>query len=160
MPSLAVVCLGSTERVLGVAAMAFGEPDVAVGHLERAIEATRAIDNRPLVPITQAELAHALHARDGKGDAARAAELLAEAANTAGALGMTVRADAWRAERAAPGGGTDVVDLRVPARGAVCPSRRHAGVSSGGRGGHGWSSWPSGAWWSATSSAWSTSPSW
>ena len=67
--------------------MAFGNPDLAVRHLERAIEATRAIDNRPLVPITQAELAHALHARDGEGDAARAAVLLAEAADTAGVWG-------------------------------------------------------------------------
>jgi tetratricopeptide (TPR) repeat protein len=136
MPSLAVVCLGSTERVLGVAAMAFGNPDLAVRHLERAIEATRAIDNRPLVPITQAELAHALHARDGEGDAARAAALLAEAADTAGALGLTVRADAWRAERAALEGGTDVVDIRVPARargGAPTSSPRRGVIRRQGR---------------------------
>lgn len=113
MPSLAVVCLGSTERVLGLAALAFGEPDVAVGHLERAVEATRSLDNRPLVAITQAALAGALRARDAEGDQARAVDLLDRAIEGAEALGLSTRADAWRSERTAQPGGTGIADVRV-----------------------------------------------
>ncbi len=117
MPSLAVVCLGPTERVLGLAALTFGDPDAAVGHFERAVDAARGLDNRPLVPITQADLARALQVRDGEGDRARAAHLLDHAIGAADALDLTVRADAWRAARGAlapSGPGGTVVDLRVP----------------------------------------------
>jgi AAA ATPase domain len=99
MPSLAVVCLGSTERPLGLAARTFGDVDRAVAHLERAVAANHRLDNRPLVAVTRAELAETLCLRDGAGDRARAADLLARAIADADAWGMDVRAAAWRADR-------------------------------------------------------------
>ncbi|HET6953727.1 MAG TPA: ATP-binding protein, partial [Acidimicrobiales bacterium] len=41
MPSLAVACLGSTERALGLAAQTAGRLERAVGHFERAVDANR-----------------------------------------------------------------------------------------------------------------------
>jgi AAA ATPase domain len=97
MASLAVVCLGSTERALGVAARVRGDKDAAVDHLERAVVANQRLENAPLVAISRAELAATLRARDHAGDAARAADLLLSALVDADRLGMTGRAAAWRA---------------------------------------------------------------
>jgi tetratricopeptide (TPR) repeat protein len=99
MPSLAVVCLGSSERPLGLAARTLGDVDLAVDHLDRAVAADRRLGNRPLAAITLAELAGALRERDRPGDRDRAAEALDEAIATAEALDMPVRAAAWRDER-------------------------------------------------------------
>jgi tetratricopeptide (TPR) repeat protein len=99
MPSLAVVCLGSSERPLGLAARTLGDVDLAVDHLDRAVAADRRLGNRPLAAITLAELAGALRERDRPGDRDRAAEALDEAIATAEALDMAVRADAWRDDR-------------------------------------------------------------
>jgi len=96
MPSLAVVCLGSTERALGVAALTTGDVDAAVAHQERAVVANRRLGNRPLTAIAEADLADALLRRDRPGDGGRAAAALASAIATADALGMPDRADAWR----------------------------------------------------------------
>jgi tetratricopeptide (TPR) repeat protein len=105
MPSLAVTCLGSTERPLGLAALAFGDLERAVGHLDRAVTANRLLGNRPVTAIAQADLAEALLRRGRPEDHGRAAALLAEARQEAEALGLTARAAAWRArlgELAAP----------------------------------------------------------
>ena len=98
MPSLAVVCLGSTERALGLAALAFDDHDGAVCHLERAIVANERLGNRPLATMTRADLAHALVRRARGDDHARVRSLLRQAAGEAEAMGMTVRAETWRAE--------------------------------------------------------------
>ncbi|HKA84016.1 MAG TPA: AAA family ATPase [Acidimicrobiales bacterium] len=96
MPSLGVICLGSTERFLGVAARALGETDHAIAHFERAIAADRRLGNRPLVAITAADLASTLSGRSQDGDAARSAALWARAIREAEGMGMTTRAEAWR----------------------------------------------------------------
>src|SRR5690606_575870 len=97
MPSLGVVCLGSAERPLGVAALTFGDVDRAVAHLERAMVANRRLGNQPVTAIAQADLADALCHRDRPGDRARAAALWEEAATDAERMGMAARAESWRA---------------------------------------------------------------
>ena len=109
--SVGAMCLGSTERVLGVAAHTFGDLDQAVDHLERAIEVDDVLENRPFGVLARANLAAALQRRAGAGDEARAAELLAHAILEADAMSLPARADRWRTElselearRAAPAG--------------------------------------------------------
>jgi tetratricopeptide (TPR) repeat protein len=98
MPSLGVICLGSTERFLGLAARTTGDLDRAVSHFERAIAADRRLSNRPLTAITAADLASALARRGQAGDHARAAAVWDRAIADAEGMGMDIRADAWRAE--------------------------------------------------------------
>ncbi|WP_433186940.1 ATP-binding protein [Actinoallomurus sp. CA-150999] len=92
-PSLAVTCLGSVERPLGMAALAFGRPDRAVEHLERAVTADRLLGNRPLTAVTLGDLAEALLRRHRPGDRERAADLLEQARREAEAVGLKSRAD-------------------------------------------------------------------
>ena len=102
---LAVLCLGSTQRALGLAASAAGDTGRAVGHLEEAVAANHRLGNRPLVAVARADLARAVAAT---GDRERAAHLLRAAVVDADGLGMAERAAAWRDEVAA----LDMVDDR------------------------------------------------
>ena len=102
MPSLAIVCLGSTERPLGQLALALGDIDGAIGHLERAVEANHRTGNHPFEAIGQADLARALLRRDRPGDHDRAMRLLGHALAAADTMGLTVRAKAWRTWGATP----------------------------------------------------------
>jgi hypothetical protein len=95
MPSLAVVCLGSVHRPLGLAALTFTDLDLAVTHLEQAVAADRAIGNRPLTAVTMAELAEAYLRRQADGDRARAVAMLTHACNEATAAQMTTYAATW-----------------------------------------------------------------
>jgi tetratricopeptide (TPR) repeat protein len=99
MASLAVVCLGSTHRALGVAALTFGDVERAIVHLESAVTANRRLGNRPFAVIAAADLAEALLRRDGEGDRERAVDLLRDAAAEAAVIGMAARGTRW-AERA------------------------------------------------------------
>ncbi len=100
-PSTAVVCFGSAERTLGLAALTFGDVGAAVAHLERAVAANVRLANRPLTACARADLAEALRRRGGPGDLVRAAELLDRAVADATAMGMAARAATWTA-RCAP----------------------------------------------------------
>jgi tetratricopeptide (TPR) repeat protein len=104
MPSLGVVCLGSTERFLGLAARTTGDLDQAISHFERATSADRRLGNRPLAAIAAADLASALATRGHAGDRARAAPFWDRAIADAESMGMAIRADAWRAESSMPAG--------------------------------------------------------
>jgi AAA ATPase-like protein len=95
MPSLAVVCFGSTQRPLGLAAMTFGDLDRAVEHLHHAVAANIRLANRPFTACARADLAEALRRRDASGDRQWASELLHSAIAEATAMGMTVRANTW-----------------------------------------------------------------
>jgi tetratricopeptide (TPR) repeat protein len=97
MPSLAIVCFGSVERSLGLAALTLGNVEGAVGHLERAVSANVRLGNRPLTACSRADLADALCQRGAPGDASHATEQLVEAIREAGSMGMTARATAWAA---------------------------------------------------------------
>ena len=137
MPSLAVICLGSAHRYLGLAALATDDPDAAVRHLEQAVAANRRLGNRPLTTIATADLGEALARRAGRGDAARARTLRERAVREAAELGMAARAEAWRAAAAAatPAPGTDaVLDLTDPP--ATGPVAADEGLLS--RQGRGW----------------------
>jgi hypothetical protein len=99
VPSMAIVCLGSAERALGLAALTFGDVDRAVAHLDRAVDANIRLANRPFTACARADLADALHRRGGAGDRARAVELLDLAIAEAAAMGMTARAESWTTTR-------------------------------------------------------------
>jgi len=90
MPSLAVVCLGSARRTLGLASATVGDLDAAVDHLEEAIRADRRLGSRPMAVLTEHALAAVRRARGAAGDAARAEELAGRAAAAAARLGMVL----------------------------------------------------------------------
>ena len=69
LASVGILCLGSTERPLGVAAMTYGDLDRAVDHLKRAVDANRHLANRPMTTIARADLAEVLRRR-GRPDTA------------------------------------------------------------------------------------------
>jgi hypothetical protein len=99
-PSLAVTCLGSTERVLGLCCVTGGDLDGAVKHLERAVAATRLLGNRPVTAITTADLATVLLRRQADGDHDRARVLLGEARDEAESMGLRLRSDEWAGQLA------------------------------------------------------------
>ncbi len=99
----AVLCLGSTERTLGVAALTLGDHDRAIDHLERAVAENTRLPNLPMAAVARADLATALLARGGRrGPAAgHAADLLRQAITTGEQMGLAPRAQSWRAQLAA-----------------------------------------------------------
>ena len=99
--SIGVICTGSTERSLGLAAMTFGDLDSAVGHLNRAVVSNRRRGNLPMGCMAMADLARALLRRDHPGDHRSAAEVLHRAAEAADDLEMQARAADWRAQAVA-----------------------------------------------------------
>jgi hypothetical protein len=104
MASLAVACFGSAHRPLGLAALTFGDVDLAIEHLAAAVVADLAVANRPCHAIDRAALADALERRSRHGDAERAAELRRAAIDDARQFGMTARADQWERTCALDGG--------------------------------------------------------
>jgi tetratricopeptide (TPR) repeat protein len=83
-----VVSLGPAAHVLGVLARTLGRSDEAAAHFEHAIAETRRVGARPFLARSLYEYAMLLQRRDNPGDAARAADLLAEARAIAAAIGM------------------------------------------------------------------------
>ena len=69
-------------------ATTLGEPDVALTHLEHALERSRELGSPPLVARTQTEIARALLMRGADGDGAQARPVLEEAKLAATELGM------------------------------------------------------------------------
>jgi tetratricopeptide (TPR) repeat protein len=92
MASLAVVCLGSTERTLGLAARTMGRMDDAVGHLERAVEVDRQLGNRPMLAVTRADLGLTLLRRGKAEDRDRAHDLLTSAIEALNTMELRGRA--------------------------------------------------------------------
>jgi hypothetical protein len=90
MPSLAVVCLGSAERALGLSAMTTGRVDAAIHHLEAAVSADRQLGNRPVRALTQHTLAAALQLRGHPSDLMRADQLAREADDRARRIGISL----------------------------------------------------------------------
>ena len=94
--SLAVVCLGSPRRSLGLAALTIGDLDAGITLLEQAIADDERLGNRPLAALTAADLARAHLDRAQPNDREIASELLDRAIREADAMGLTLRADDWR----------------------------------------------------------------
>ncbi len=98
MPSLAVVCLGSAERALGLAAATCADLDAAVVHLEEALRVDQLLGSRPMATLTESALAAVLTARGATGDADRAATLAHAAEARASQIGMKLPASpSWLA---------------------------------------------------------------
>jgi tetratricopeptide (TPR) repeat protein len=90
MPSLAVVCLGSAEYGLGLAAVLTGELDDAVDHLQSALRVDRRLGSRPMATLTEHALAEALTARAAPGDSELAGELEHRAQDRAQGMGLVL----------------------------------------------------------------------
>jgi len=88
MPSLAVVCLGSTGYGLGLAAVLTDELDDAVAHLQSALRVDRRLGSRPMATMTEHALAEALTARAAPGDAELASDLAQRAQDRAQGMGL------------------------------------------------------------------------
>jgi hypothetical protein len=95
--SLGVACFGSAERTLGVAARTFGDLDLAVEHLERAIEANQRLGNAALAAIATGDLGCVLTERAVGSDRVRGRVLIESAISMLAELGLSGRADALRA---------------------------------------------------------------
>jgi len=93
---LAVVCFGSTHRLLGVAAATCGEYDRAVEHLTTAVSASERLGHRPAAIQAQAELGLARVARGRGDDPARGRALVEEAIAATEAIGTGALAERWR----------------------------------------------------------------
>jgi len=83
-----VVCLGSVQHALGVAALTAGRVDQAVEHLRAAVRRNLVLQHRPAVLMSRARYAQALARRGGPDDLALAREILVVAAQEAGRLGL------------------------------------------------------------------------
>lgn len=101
MASLGVICIGSAQRPLGLAALTVGDTDAAVDRLQAAVVANERLGNRPMGALTRADLARALLERRGRGDRAAAVEHLDHAIREGTALGLTGRVEDWRRRRRA-----------------------------------------------------------
>jgi len=118
--SLAVSCVGSVRRSLGLAAVTAGELDRGIALLEEAVAHNEQLGNRPLAAMTTVELAMARSARGdpGRGDSAAAVRLLDQAIRQADAMDLTIRADEWRERRSAVAAGAVAAAGGGPAAGA------------------------------------------
>jgi tetratricopeptide (TPR) repeat protein len=112
MGSLAVCCLGPTERALGLAARVVGRADDAIAYLERAVEAVQALGNCPVAAITRAELAETLLGRDAPGDRERAGALLVHAITEGERAGLETRVRRWAHQRERAAGPAEPVVAR------------------------------------------------
>jgi hypothetical protein len=88
----AVICLGSVQHALGVAALTMRDPHRAVAHLHAAVRDNLALGHLPATALSRARLAQALVLRHGPDtDAARRQRV--QAAGEAAAMGMTLPQD-------------------------------------------------------------------
>jgi hypothetical protein len=112
MASLAIVCLGSAHRPLGLAALACGNLDLAITHLTAAVEANRELQHRPAEIVSRAELGLALVRRASGHDDADGRRLVADACAAATTLGMTGLVERWRAALPSrPAAGEPLIDV-------------------------------------------------
>lgn len=100
-----LACKGSTERLIGLLDGVLGDVESSVERLERALARHVRGGARAFAARNRRELASALLARRGRGDAERAAALLEEAEADARRLGMPgLLAEVARARSASAGG--------------------------------------------------------
>ena len=92
MGSLAVVCLGSAERSLGVAARTLGDVNLAVHHFEQAVEQNHRLGNRVMAAISDGDLGCALIERAMAGDVARGRAHVETSVDALNAFGLVERA--------------------------------------------------------------------
>jgi DNA-binding CsgD family transcriptional regulator len=83
-----VACYGAADRFLGLLAATLGDQDRAAEHFEQALVFNRTIGATTWVAHTLYAYGRTLRVRDRGDDAARAAEMLSEAATLAERIGM------------------------------------------------------------------------
>jgi AAA ATPase domain len=81
-------CTGSVSRYLGMLAATMSRFDAAARHFEEGLQSNVHMAARPWAAHTQHDFAVMLGTRDGRGDRARAIELLRAALRTCAELGM------------------------------------------------------------------------
>ena len=101
MASIGVTTFGSAHRPLALAAWTMGDLDLAISHLDSAIDADLATGDAPWRALAEATLADVLEVRGRPGDRQRATVLRTDAIAAARRFGMDRRADQWQ-ERMAP----------------------------------------------------------
>jgi hypothetical protein len=87
---LGVVCFGSAQQALGVAALTMSRLDRAVEHLRAAVHDNLALGHWPALVASRVRLAQALGRRGRHGDADAARRAVDAARRETGALGITV----------------------------------------------------------------------
>jgi hypothetical protein len=92
---LGVACFGSVHRPLGIAALTFGNIDLAIDHLTSAVAANLALGNRPAYVVSLATAADLLDHRNHGDDSVNAERLQATADRHASECGMTADARQW-----------------------------------------------------------------
>jgi hypothetical protein len=90
MAGEAVVCLGSVEQALGVAALTLGDNDLAITHLRNAVQDNLALGHLPAATLARSRLADALQRRSAGDDLAAAARHRDLACRDAQDLGMVL----------------------------------------------------------------------
>jgi DNA-binding CsgD family transcriptional regulator len=80
-----VSCYGAADRYLGMLAATLGEPGLAAGHFERAMDLNRAMGAHTWLAHSAHEYGRFLH---GRGERERADDLLAEATSLAERFGL------------------------------------------------------------------------
>jgi hypothetical protein len=85
---LGITCFGSTQQALGMAALTFGQIDVAIDHLRSAIQHNLALPHWPALLSSRHRLARAHKLRGYPGDADAAQRQLDAAASESAALGI------------------------------------------------------------------------
>ncbi|MDX3661460.1 hypothetical protein PV646_29495 [Streptomyces sp. ID05-26A] len=92
VPATAIVCFGSTELLLGIAATTFGDDALATEHLERAVTTNIRLGNRPMTAYARATLAQTVGGETGR-------QLFEVAIADAVEMDMTARAAGWARAR-------------------------------------------------------------
>jgi hypothetical protein len=100
MASLACVCFGSAHRLLGLAAQAAGQLDLAIEHFGAAVTANERLGHRPAAIQARADLGLAHLRRGQKDDVGRGRGLLRRALAAGEAAGMMGLAARWREAQA------------------------------------------------------------
>jgi tetratricopeptide (TPR) repeat protein len=96
MASLGVVCFGSVQRALGVAALTCRRYNLAIEHLRAAVAASTRLGHQPAAVQARAELGLAYLHRHDAGDLSLGQTLLKEAMVDAEALGMSGLVTRWQ----------------------------------------------------------------
>jgi hypothetical protein len=94
MGSVGVVCLGSAERSLGVAAKTLGDVDLAVHHFEQAVEHNHRLANWVMLSISEGDLGCTLIQRACPGDVTRGLALVDSAVEALDRFGLHDRSRA------------------------------------------------------------------
>ncbi len=88
MASMGVACFGSAQHPLGVACLVTGDYDLAIEHLEAAVDHNAGLSHWPATTLSRHRLGEALAARGAPGDATDAKRLHGESTAEAAAYGM------------------------------------------------------------------------